>query len=77
MIKKAVKYSLWLVIILITLIIMVLLFIDPIAKYAIQKYDKQYLGREISINRIHINILNASVEINDFKLFEKMVKPHL
>lgn len=48
-----------------------ILFIDPIAKYAIQKYDTQYLGREISLKNIHINVIRASIEIDDFKLYEK------
>lgn len=69
--KKTLKYLSILLIVVIAFLVLVILFIDPIAKYAIQKYDKQYLGREISLNNIHINVFTASLEINDFKLYEK------
>ena len=69
--RKFLKYCLYTAVLVVTLVIILILFIDPIAKYAIQKYDTQYLGREISLKSIHINVIRASVEIDDFKLYEK------
>lgn len=69
--KLLFKSLCWIVLSIVAFLLLVFLCIDPIAKYVIEKYDTSYLGREITIHELDINIFTASVEIIDFKLFEK------
>src|ERR1041385_7250900 len=45
-------------------------FISPIAKFAIEKYDVKYLGREIKIGRLFLNPFTGFVHISDLKVYE-------
>lgn len=51
-------------------LLLVIWFISPIAEYAIEKYDTKFIGREIDIEKLHINIFNGKLEIKNIKLFE-------
>ena len=57
--KKILKYIFYLLAITITLFILIILFINPIAKWAIQKYDTKFVGREITLNAINIGVLSG------------------
>ena len=69
--KKILKYIFYLLAITITLFILIILFINPIAKWAIQKYDTKFVGREITLNAINIGVLSGSVDIIGLTVFEK------
>lgn len=69
-IKKIVKYLFYCLIALVGLLTLVVLFISPIAEYLIEKYDTKYVGREIEIGKLHLNIFNGKVELNDLKIYE-------
>lgn len=66
-INKLVKYIIGSIILL---AIVVILFISPIAKYVIQKYDVAYSGREIKLNWIYINPFTGYAHIDDLKIYE-------
>ncbi len=57
------------VIILLT-VATVLLFLSPLTKYVIEKYDIKYLGREIKLNKIYVNPFTGYVYIDNFKIYE-------
>jgi uncharacterized protein involved in outer membrane biogenesis len=44
--------------------------ISPIVKYVIEKYDMQWIGRQITIGHISVNAMNGSVNIKDIKMYE-------
>lgn len=48
----------------------VILFISPIAKYLVEKYDKQYIGREIEMDWAYVNLFTGQVHFNDVKIYE-------
>lgn len=56
--------------ILLGLIILIIAFISPIAKYLIEKYDEKYLGRQITLDWIYVNPFTGYAHIDDFKLYE-------
>jgi len=56
---------------LVTLITIVILFISPITKYLIEKYDVKYSGREIKMDWAYVNPFTGSVYFNDLKIYEQ------
>lgn len=54
------------------LIICVLAFLaaSPLLKYLLQRYDLVYLGRELKIESVRVNILTGRIKMNNVKLFE-------
>lgn len=68
--KKILKYTSITILIILGLVIGLLLFISPIAKWAIQKYDKQYTGREITLDDISINAFTGKLSFSNLTLHE-------
>lgn len=60
-----VKIILGILIVLIILVAVCLVFIDPIAKNALEKGAPLVLGTNVSVERIHIEPFNGRVEITD------------
>ncbi len=56
--------------IIILFIIFVIAFISPIAKYAIERYDVKYLGREIKTGWVYVNPFTGFVHISNVKIYE-------
>jgi hypothetical protein len=57
----------------ITLVLVVslcILFISPIAKYLLEKYDLNYLGREVKIGSAYVNPFTGYVRLNDVWISE-------
>lgn len=69
-IKRLFKYLIQITGIIVLALLAVIWFISPIAEYAIEKYDTRFTGREIDIQKLHINIFNGKIEIKGIKLFE-------
>lgn len=55
---------------LLGLVLVLIIFISPIAEYLIEKYDTQYVKREIEMEDLHINLFNGKIELKQFKLYE-------
>lgn len=49
----------------------VILFLGPLAKYAIERYDLDWLGREIEVEELHINAITGTVEVKDLTILER------
>ncbi len=56
--------------ILILLVALVIAFISPATKYAIQKYDEQYLGRQITLDRAYVNPFTGYIRFSNLKIYE-------
>lgn len=56
--------------IIVGLVLAVLLLVSPIAKWYVEKHDTELIGRELTINRLRINLLAGSVNLGDVILFE-------
>lgn len=55
---------------LILLLVFLLLFVSPIAHWAIEKYSPQYTGRQVLIRDLHIGLLSGKIELEGFRLME-------
>lgn len=60
--------------IIVGLVLFVLLFVSPIAKWYVEKHDTELIGRELSINRLRINLLAGSVNLGGITLYEDDAK---
>lgn len=66
------KKILWIISgVVVGLVILIIAFISPIAKYLIEKYDEQILGRQITINWMYVNPFTGYSHINGLKLYEQ------
>lgn len=55
---------------IIIFISVIIIFISPIAKYVIQKYDMKLLGREVTLDWVYINPFTGYVHLDDLKIYE-------
>ena len=56
--------------IIVGLVLAVLLFVSPIAKWYVEKHDTELIGREVTIGSLWINVFHGSVNIKDLTLYE-------
>jgi hypothetical protein len=68
--KKIRNILIGIVIAVIALVALVIIFISPIAKYLIEKYDVKYLGREITMDWIYVNPFTGYINIHGLKIYE-------
>jgi hypothetical protein len=67
---KLKKTLVTLIIIIILSVSLIIIFISPIAKYLVQKYDVKYTGREITMDFTYVNPFTGSVYIKNLKINE-------
>jgi len=56
--------------IILGLMILVIVFISPITKYLVEKYDEKYTGRQITMDWAYVNPFTGTVHFDDLKMFE-------
>lgn len=56
--------------VLFDLVVLIIVFISPIAKYLIEKYDEKFLGRQITLDWIYLNPFTGYAHIDDLRLYE-------
>ena len=52
------------------LIVGVVLFISPITKYLVEKYDEKYTGRQITMNWAYVNPFTGYIHFSNLKVYE-------
>jgi Domain of Unknown Function (DUF748) len=55
---------------IIVIVIAVILLASPITKYLIEKNDIKYIGREIKMGRVYVNLFTGYVHIRNLKIYE-------
>lgn len=68
--SKLKKTILIIVMTIVLFVALIIVFISPIAKYLIEKYDTKYLGREIKIGWLYLNPFTAYIHIANLKVYE-------
>lgn len=71
--RKKNKFKKTLFIVISTIIIIVaavILFVSPITKYLVEKYDEKYTGRKITIDRAYVNPFTGYIHLNNPKIYE-------
>lgn len=49
---------------------LVILFISPLTRYLVQKYDVRYTGREITMDRAYVNPFTGYVHFSNLRIYE-------
>ena len=57
-------------IVLVGVVALVIVFISPITKYLVEKYDVQYTGREIKMDWAYVNPFTGYLHFDGLKIFE-------
>ncbi len=55
---------------MVALFILIIVFISPIAKYIVEKYDEKYTGRQITMDWAYVNPFTGYVHFDNFKFYE-------
>ncbi|HEY5592244.1 MAG TPA: DUF748 domain-containing protein [Paludibacter sp.] len=55
---------------IIIMVVIVIAFISPITKHLIEKYDQQYTGRQITMERAYVNPFTGYIHFNKLKIYE-------
>ncbi len=58
------------IITIVSIIAIVFIFISPLTKYAVEKYDEKYLGRKITMDWAYVNPFTGYIYLNNLKIFE-------
>jgi hypothetical protein len=61
--------------VIIVTIIVVVLFVSPITKYLIEKYDVKYTGRQIKTGWVYVNPFTGYIHISNLKIYELKNSP--
>ena len=72
--KKAIKIPLIVLGSILVLLLAAVLLVSPIAKWYIEKHDKELIGRELTIGKLWVNVVSGTVKINDLTLYEDDAK---
>ena len=72
--NKALKITLIVVGILLFLILLLSVLVSPIAKSYIEKHSVELIGRQITMDKLRVNIFNASVKIEGCHITEQDLK---
>ncbi|TRZ70658.1 MAG: DUF748 domain-containing protein [Bacteroidetes bacterium] len=58
-------------------VIAVIIFVSPLTKYLVEKYDEKYLGRQITMDWVYVNPFTGYVHISNLKIYESKVLPSI
>src|SRR5436190_4640376 len=56
--------------IMIGIFLLAVLFLSPIVKYLVEKYDEKYTGRQITMDWCYVNPFTGFIHFNDLKFYE-------
>ena len=68
--QKLKKMMLIFISVIIIIVVVVVLFISPITKYLVEKYDKKYTGREITMDWAYTNPFTGYIHLSNLKIHE-------
>ncbi len=64
------RWIIWLGIVFVIIPVLIIIFISPLTKYLIEKYDVKYTGREIKMDWVYVNPFTGYVHFNNLKIYE-------
>src|SRR6266436_1358058 len=56
---------------IVLIVVLVIVFISPIAKYLIEKYDEKYTGRQITLDWAYVNPFTGYCYFSNVKFYEE------
>lgn len=69
-VHKLLKTLLVLLSIILVIVAVAIIFISPIIKYLVEKYDLKYTGRQITVDWAYVNPFTGYVHFDNLKIFE-------
>ena len=67
---KIIKISSVILGLIISIAVIIILLISPITKHVIEKYDVQYTGRKITMDRVYVNPFTGYFHFSNLKVYE-------
>lgn len=67
---KSKRILFWVLLPIVLFVILVIAFVSPLAKWAIEKYDTKYLGREIALDMAYVNPFTGKVYLKNVEIRE-------
>jgi hypothetical protein len=58
-------------IVIFAVVLLAIVFISPIAKYMIKKYDEKFLGRKAEVGFVYLNPFAGKIHLKNLKIYEK------
>ena len=52
------------------LVVLTIIFISPLAKYLVERFDKKYTGREIKMSWAYVNPFTGYIHFDNLKIYE-------
>ena len=71
LVRNIFRYLSYFCLLCLILMVVVLMFLSPITKYLIERYDEQYTGRQIEMKDLTLDIFNGRIIFTDLKVYEK------
>ena len=68
--KRIMKVALWVISLTFCLLLFLWFFHSPIVKWAVKKYSPEYTGRQITLERFHLNPLNGKLTMGGLRIME-------
>ncbi|MBC7424954.1 MAG: hypothetical protein H7321_00345, partial [Bacteroidia bacterium] len=69
--KKLKKPLFITLIVIVVLMAVIIIFISPISKYMIEKYDKKFTNREITLDWAYVNPFTGYIHLDNLKVYEE------
>jgi len=60
----------------ISFVVLIIIFISPITKYLIEKYDVKFTGREIKMSWVYVNPFTGYIHLSGVEIFEEKSSRH-
>src|ERR1041384_3031942 len=55
---------------IVLIMVVVIIFISPITKYLVEKYDEKYTGRQITMDWAYVNPFTGYIHFSNLKIYE-------
>ena len=55
---------------IIIIVVVFIIFISPITKYLVEKYDEKYTGRQIKMDWAYVNLFTGYTHFSNLKIYE-------
>ncbi len=73
-IKKSIRRILWITFSVVAgILLLVVVFVSPLAKYLVEKYDEKYTGRQVRMDWAYVNPFTGYFHFRNFRVYES---PH-
>ncbi len=70
-VRKSIKLLIAIVALIVVIVAVTAIFISPVAERYIESHSKELIGRQVLMDKLHINIFNGSLKVVKLRMYEK------